>query len=231
MSEVRNYDAVCVGAHPDDVEIGMGGTVAKMTAAGLRVCIVDLTNGEPTPRGSVEVRAAEASKAAAALSADRRTLSQPNRFLFDTVEARFELAAVLRELRPRMLFAPYPVDAHPDHVAASQIAIAGRFYAKLTKTDLPFEPHFPGRVFHYMAVHQRIIAEPTFVVDITEQIAQKSAALAAYRSQFVDNDANASVIPMVESLATMWGTMSHVEYGEPFFALEPIALDSPDQVL
>jgi len=225
------YDAVCVGAHPDDVEIGMGGTVAKMTAAGLRVAIVDLTNGEPTPRGSVETRARESAAAAAALGAGRTTLTQPNRYLMDTVEARTELAEILRGLRPRMLFVPYPVDAHPDHVAASRIATAARFYSKFTKTDMAHEPFYPSRVFRYMAVHQRIVAEPSFVVDIGEYLGVKLEALRCYESQFTANETNAGVIPMMEAMAHSWGTMANVAAGEPFFALEPIALTTPAEIL
>jgi len=188
VSERADFDAVCVGAHPDDVEIGMGGTVAKMGREGLRVAIVDLTNGEPTPLGTPQKRAAESAEAARILGATRRTLTQPNRYLFDTVEARFELAEVLRELRPRMLFIPYPLDAHPDHIAASQIGLAARFYSKLTKTALEYEPFFPPRAFRYMAVHQRIVAEPSFVVDVSDDLQTKLAALRAYASQFVASD-------------------------------------------
>ncbi len=173
------YDAVCVGAHPDDVEIGMGATIAKMTAAGRRVAIVDLTNGEPTPHGSVEVRAAESARAAEILGVQvRRTLTQPNRYLFDTVEARTELAEVLRELRPRMLFIPYAEDAHPDHIAASSIAVAARFYSKFTKTSMAGEPFYPARVFRYMAVHLRVVAQPTFVVECADYLPRKLDALA-----------------------------------------------------
>ena len=150
---LHSYDAVCVGAHPDDVEIGMGGTIAldldRSRAEG-RV-IVNLTNGEPTPHGSVEKRALESAAAARVLRAQRRTLSQQNRYLMDTVEARIELATVLREFRPRLLFVPYPVDAHPDHIAAAQVAMAARFYSKFTKTDMAHEPFYPSRVFRYMA--------------------------------------------------------------------------------
>lgn len=230
MSEWE-FDAVCVGAHPDDVEIGMGATVAKMAATGGRVAIVDLTDGEPTPQGSPQIRAREAAAAARILGAERTTLSQPNRFLVDTVEARMELAGVLRQLRPRMLFIPYPSDAHPDHVAASHVALAARFYSKLTKTAMTGEPFYPPRVFHYMAVHQRIIAEPSFIVDVTDYLADKLEALRAYESQFVTNRGNADVIPMMESTARMWGGLGRVTAGEPFFALEPIALESPAQVL
>ncbi len=226
------YDAVCVGAHPDDVEIGMGATIAKLAAAGKRVAIVDLTNGEPTPHGTPETRAAESAEAARVLGVEtRRTLTQPNRYLFDSVEARTELAQVLRELRPRMLFIPYAIDAHPDHIAAHAIALAARFYSKFTKTEMTGEPFYPPRVFRYMAVHQRIVAEPTFVVDVADTLSVKIDALQAYRSQFVANPANAGVVAMVEQMATTWGQLSNVAAGEPFFSLEPIALASPDDVL
>lgn len=224
-------EAVCVGAHPDDVEIGMGGTIAKMVRLGARVVIVDLTNGEPTPFGDEKTRAEEAARAADLLGAERCTLSQPNRYLFDTVEARTELAEVLRETRPRMLFVPYPVDAHPDHVAAASISLAARFYAKFTKTGMRGEPYFPPRVFRYMAVHQRMVVEPSFVVDVAEDLETKIAALRCYESQFALNPANARVISEVEGAALMWGSLANVAAGEPFFALEPVALDTPSVVL
>lgn len=227
-----DFDAVCVGAHPDDVEIGMGATIAKMTAAGRRVAIVDLTNGEPTPHGSVEVRAAESARAAEVLGvAERRTLTQPNRYLLDTVEARTELAEVLRELRPRMLFVPYAEDAHPDHVAAASIALAARFYSKFTKTPMAGEPFYPKRVFRYMAVHLRVIAQPTFVVECAEHLPRKLEALRAYHSQFGANPANSGIIASMEQAAAMWGALANVTAGEPFFALETPALSLPDEIL
>lgn len=226
------YDAVCIGAHPDDVEIGMGATVAKMTAAGKRVAIVDLTNGEPTPFGSIETRSAESARAAEILGVEeRRTLSQPNRYLVDTIEARTELAQVLRELRPRAIFIPYAEDAHPDHIAASSIGLAARFYAKFTKTEMSGEPFYPARVFRYMAVHMRVVAEPSFVVECEEFIDTKLAALSAYESQFCVNPTNAGIVEMMQSHAAMWGSMSNVRFGEPFFSLEPIAVASPDAIL
>ena len=85
---------------------------------------------------------------------------------------------MVRELRPRMMFVPFPEDAHPDHIAASQIAVAARFYAKFTKTEMTGEPHYPARVYHYMAVHMRLVREPSFVVDITEDLDTKLGALA-----------------------------------------------------
>lgn len=219
-------DVVCVGAHPDDVEIGMGGTVAAMVSKGVEVVVVDLTDGEPTPYGTHDTRMAEADQAARVLGAQRRTLTLPNRYLFDDVDARTQLAGVLRELRPRLLFVPYPEDAHPDHVAAASIARAARFYAKLSKTDMPGEPHYPARVYHYMAVHMRLVREPTFVMDISETLGVKLDALACYRSQFEANERNHGVIPMMESAARMWGTQIGVTAGEPFFSAEPIGIRS-----
>ena len=225
------FDAVCIGAHPDDVEIGMGATVAKMVRSGKRVAIVDLTNGEPTPHGSPETRAAESAAAARLLGVERRTLTQSNRYLFDSVEARMELAEVLREFRPRMLFVPYAQDAHPDHIAASAIAVAARFYAKFTKTHMSGEPFFPERVYRYMAVHQRIIAEPSFIVDVSEDLPTKLAAISAYESQFSANPNNAGIIELMRQTAAMWGALGRVEAGEPFFALEPVVLRSLDELI
>ena len=225
-------DAVCVGAHPDDVEIGMGATIAKMAASGRRVAIVDLTDGEPTPHGSIEVRAAESARAAEILGVEtRRTLTQRNRYLMDTVEARTELAEVLRELRPRMLFVPFPVDAHPDHVAASRIALAARFYSKFTKTAMAGEPFFPPRVYQYMAVHQQMVVEPTFVVECADYLPVKLAALESYESQFASSPVNRGIVEAMRRTAEQWGALARVRAAEPFFALEPIALETPEAVL
>lgn len=226
-----SFDAMCIGAHPDDVEIGMGATVAGLVRRGRKVVIVDLTNGEPTPHGTPEKRAVESADAANVLGAERRTLTQRNRYLFDTAEARTELAEVIREYRPKTLFIPYADDTHPDHIAASSIAVAARFYAKLTKSDIAGEPFFPDRIYRYMAVHMRVVAEPSFIVDVTPDLPVKLAALAAYRSQFVDNAGNTGIIELVEQQAAMWGALGRVRFGEPFFALEPLAVTRVEDLI
>jgi bacillithiol biosynthesis deacetylase BshB1 len=218
-------DVVCVGAHPDDVEIGMGATVARMVAQGLDVVIVDLTDGEPTPHGTHARRVAEASRAAETLGVRSRILLPlTNRELLDTVDARTLLAEVIREHRPRVLFPPYPIDAHPDHVAASAIVEAARFYAKFVKTDMSGEPHFPARVYHYFAVHLRLLAKPSFVVDVTEALPVKAAALACYESQFGAETANSSVLEWVTGQARVWGDLIGTKGGEPFFSREEIGI-------
>ncbi|MGB9553392.1 MAG: PIG-L family deacetylase, partial [bacterium] len=122
-----------IGAHPDDVEIGMGGTIAALKDKGHEVTILDLTDGEPTPTGSREVRLKESQEAAKILGVDRRiTLDLPNRFLLDTIENRLKVAQVIREIKPEAIFLHYWTDAHPDHRAACQLCEAARFYAKLT---------------------------------------------------------------------------------------------------
>jgi bacillithiol biosynthesis deacetylase BshB1 len=217
-------DVICFGAHPDDVEIGMGASAAKMARAGLDVVLVDLTDGEPTPRGTHETRLAEASASASLLGARRLTLDLPNRELFDTVEARKKVAEVLRAERPRIVFAPYPVDAHPDHIAASAIIEAGRFYAKFVKTDMAGEPHYPARLYHYWAVHLRILEKPSFIVDVSDDLDAKMRALAAYGSQFTTNESNAGILPWVRVQAASFGALIGVAAGEPFYAREQIGV-------
>ncbi len=218
-------DIICVGAHPDDVEIGMGATVAKMVSQGLDVVMVDLTDGEPTPRGTHDVRVAEAARSAEVLGVKSRILLPlVNRELADTVEARTLLAEVIREHRPRVLFAPYPVDSHPDHIAASAITEAARFYAKFVKTEMSGEPHFPARVYHYFSVHLRLVAKPAFILDVAEVLPVKAAALACYESQFGAGTQNESVLEWVKGQSAVWGALIGTHGGEPFFCREEIGI-------
>ncbi len=224
-------DYACIGAHPDDVEIGMGATIAGLVRRGKSVAIIDLTDGEPTPHGTRETRAKESARAAEILGAQRRTLSLRNRYLFDTVEARTELAEVLRELRPATLFIPFAEDAHPDHIAAHAICVAARFYSKFTKTEMSGEPHYPSRIYQYMAVHRRILREPSFVVDVTSDLDKKLEALSAYESQFSANPSNAGIVSMIEQYARMWGGLINTEAGEPFYGLEPVGVRAVEDLV
>ena len=171
---------LALGPHPDDVEIGMGGTVLALRAAGHAVTLCDLTNGEPTPIGTPERRAREAAAAASLLGVRRVTLEFPNRYLQDTVEARNRVAEVIRDVRPDLLFVPYWEDAHPDHIAAAALGEAARFYAKLTKTTIAGEPHYPRRVIHFLSTHYRLHVRPSFIIDISAHIDTKMAAVSAY---------------------------------------------------
>jgi bacillithiol biosynthesis deacetylase BshB1 len=220
-------DCLVIAPHPDDAELGLGGTIALMLARGMKVGVLDLTNGEPTPHGSVEIRARETAAATKVLGLEwRENLGLPNRSLEATLENRALLAGVFRRVRPRWLFAPYWVDAHPDHVAATQLIEAARFWSKLTKTDMPGEPFHPQRVFYFWCVHLRTLAEPAFVVDISPHWDVKRRAIECYQSQFVTGREKDSP-PFIDRLrdqAAYWGWSIGTQYGEPIFSREPVGV-------
>jgi N-acetylglucosamine malate deacetylase 1 len=186
-------DVLAIGAHPDDIEIACGGTLAMLARQGHRVGIVDLTDGEPTPGSpGPEVRLAEARRAAEVLgAADRQTLDLPNRRLFDSFEARVALAKEIRRRRPRLVLGlgGKTPTASPDHYQASLIIEAAVFYAKLTKWDEHFAgllPYVvPRRLECFLAFHS---LSPTdhgaMVVDIGDTLETKLSAIACYASQF-----------------------------------------------
>jgi len=222
-------DVLVIAPHPDDAELGMGGAILRLKAEGVRVGVLDLTNGEPTPHGSPEIRAQETAAATAILGLDwRDNLGLANRSLQATLEARASLAGVFRQLKPRLLFAPYWVDAHPDHVAAVDLIEAARFWSKLTKTDLPGEPHHPSRVLYYNCVHLRVVEKPAFVLDISPFWEQKRAAIECYRSQFITGRPTESPTFMdrLRDQAAFWGWSIGAAYGEPFASKEPVGLGS-----
>lgn len=222
-------DLLVVAPHPDDAELGMAGTMLRCRDEGLAVGILDLTNGEPTPHGSPEVRAEETAAATRLLGvAWRGNLGLPNRQLEHTLETRARLAGVFRLLRPRWVFAPYWVDAHPDHVAATQLIEAARFWAKLTKTNLPGEPHYPERIWYYLCLHLRQVVQPAFVVDITPYWEQKRAIVECYHSQFIAGRPQTppTIIDRIRDQAAYWGWTIGASYGEAFASREPIGLRS-----
>jgi bacillithiol biosynthesis deacetylase BshB1 len=220
-------DILVVSPHPDDAELGMGGAILKFKAEGHRVGVLDLTNGEPTPFGSPGTRAKETAAATAVLGLDwRENLGLPNRSLEPTIEARAALAGVFRQTRPRWIFAPYWVDAHPDHVAATELIEAARFWSKLTKTDLPAAPHYPERIFYYFCVHLRLVGQPAFVLDISDFWERKLAALECYRSQLIEGRPQEppTLLDRLRDQAAYWGWAIGTRYGEPFASREPIGL-------
>jgi bacillithiol biosynthesis deacetylase BshB1 len=227
-------DALVIAPHPDDAELGMGGTIIRLTEHGWKVGILDLTDGEPTPLGSPERRAAETAEANRHLGGPwRRNLGLPNRSLEPTLEHRRALAAIFRATRPRLLFAPYWEDAHPDHAAATKLVEDARFWAKLSKSDIPGGPWHPRRILYYFSVHLRIVERPSFVLDISAQHDAKVAALRCYRSQLVDNQPPGApgVIDSVCDRTRFWGHLAGVRHAEPFASREPVGLSALDQLL
>lgn len=229
MTPSEPLDFLVIAPHPDDAELGMGGTIIKMVEAGMRVGILDLTTGEPTPHGSEALRAAETAAATKILQVQwRGNAFLPNRSLEPTLEARGIIAGFIRRLRPRWLFAPYWEDAHPDHAAATQLIEAARFWAKLSKTNLEGQPHHPERLYYYYCIHLRLAVQPSFIVDISDQWEAKLASIVAYESQFVTgrDPAPPTLVDRFRDDAAYWGRLINRRYGEPFATREPLALDS-----
>ncbi len=208
----------------------MGGSIARLVSQGHRVHLVDMTNGEPTPHGSPETRAREAAEAAGILGIQRTLLGLTNREVTHNLESRHRLAALIRAHRPHWLFAPYPVDAHPDHTAVTRIVEDARFDAKLTRSTIPGEPWHPKRIIYYFCTHLRISFQPSFCIDISEQMETKMAAVNAYQSQFRRN-ASGDVPAMVRTVNAYFGTRIDTAYAEPFFSHEVLGFSGLDQLI
>jgi bacillithiol biosynthesis deacetylase BshB1 len=213
--------------HPDDAELGMGGTIARWVRQGLAVAVVDMSIGEPTPHGSPGVRQQELLRAGEALGlTQREQLDLVNRRFQHDLESRYKLAGVIRRYRPRLIFAPFFADAHPDHVAATRIIRDARFDAKLTQTDIPGAPHYAERIVYYYCTHLLLHAQPSFVLDVSEAYENKTLALQAYQSQFYANRGpQAGQVPeMIRVRDRYFGSRIGVEYAEPFFLEELVGL-------
>jgi len=218
----RQLDVIAVGAHPDDVEIGCGGTLALLAAQGHAVGIVDLTDGEPTPRTSgPEQRLAEAAAAAEVLGVvHREHLGFANRCLCDGFEVRVALAKVFRRHRPRLVLgiaAKTPL-ASPDHAQAMAITEAAVFYSRLTKWDDTFAglpvhtvPHLLG-YFLFAGVPEAPPGHWPLVVDIAGHLETKLRAIGCYTSQFPPEKAH--VFPRVRAMAETLGVMAGCDAGE-----------------
>ncbi len=226
-------DVIAVGAHPDDVEIGCGGTLARLVQQGYRVGIVDLTDGEPTPGSpGPDVRLAEAQRAAHTLGVDvRETLQLPNRKLFDTFEARVALAKVFRRHRPRLVLgiADRTPTASPDHWQARQITDAAVFYSRLTKWDDQFD-NLPvhtiqKQLWYPLGLSSIKIPDGTgtFVVDISSTLAVKLEAVLQYQTQFESRVERIS--KLVETQARTLGTSAGLEAGEVFLSPTSVSVE------
>jgi LmbE family N-acetylglucosaminyl deacetylase len=224
MDEYPKLDVIAVGAHPDDVEIACGGTLAKLVRQGYKVGVIDLTDGEPTPHSpGPHVRLEEARQAAAKLGVHTRvTLELPNRRLFDSFEARVMLAKEFRKYRPQVVigFGDKTPLASPDHWQAMQITDAAVFYSRLTK----WEDDFDGLPVHSIASHLyfRLAFEPStlggyhshFTIDIGDTFETKIEAIRCYQTQFPP--AKEYVFHRIRGAAMTTGAAAGLVYGESF---------------
>lgn len=220
-----------VAPHPDDAELAMGASIAKMAASGWDVFILDLTDGEPTPRGSTEIRAQETRKATAILQIPKRScLGLPNRYLEASLENRRRLAEQIRVYEPDLLFGPVMPDDHPDHVATADLVAGARFEAKLHKTRLAGPAHWVPRTYGYYSIHRHDCDKPSFIIDVTDFWERKIAALQAYESQMIGPAAGeaTSLLDKVEAVGRYFGQCIGRKHAEPFVSREPIGIAGLD---
>ena len=239
MPEDIKLDLLAVGAHPDDVELGCGGIIAKMASMGYKVGILDMTRGEGGTRGTPEIRAREAAAAAQVLGlAVRDNLEQPDTHVWLTEDARIAMVRKIRKYRPRVILAHYWEDPHPDHAHSCQIVREAAHVAGLIKYDADsgLERYRPHTVGHFMMPRTVV---PSFVVDISDYASIKLEAIKCYRSQLHDPDSkeprtalsDEAFLRRVESRQRYYGTLIGVEHGEALAVKEALNIDDPVELL
>jgi bacillithiol biosynthesis deacetylase BshB1 len=225
-------DILAIAAHRDDVELTCAGVLLKAVDGGYRTGILDLTAGESGTRGSAELRAAEAGRAAAILGVtERRNAGLPDAHLHNTEATRRVVVAEIRHFAPRVVILPFPVGRHPDHRVASELGRDACFLAGLVRYDAPGAPHRPHKILYALSYREDPV-KPTFVVDISAQFDRKLAAIRCYGSQFDGAKAAGEIFPtgqdlysLVQSQNEHYGSLIRARYGEPYYTEETIAID------
>lgn len=226
-------DYLFFGAHPDDVELGCGGTIAKLVKSGASVGIIDLTTGEMGTRGTPAQRRREASNAARILGARfREQLDFGDGALRTGREEELQVVSVIRRHRPKMVFVMYPDDRHPDHTRTGRIVTEASFYAGLRKLETDLPAHRPQAVAYYI---QNYMFPPSFVVDCTKTWKTKMRAIAAFRSQFHNPSSkepatfisSQDFLDLIEARGRHFGGLIGSSYGEAFVTKQPPRLADP----
>jgi N-acetylglucosamine malate deacetylase 1 len=227
----KHLHILAFGAHADDVEIGMGGSIAKLTVSGKRIGICDLTDADLSSNGTIELRKREAKKAAEILGVtERLSLGLPDRGLLLREEFIREIASVIRRYQPQIVFAPYFEDRHPDHGSCARLVEEAVFSAGIRKyqTKNDEAPHKVARVYFYMI---NGFHKPDFIIDISETMVDKIAALRAYKSQFEQTESSFETplvngyVETVEARERLFGQQVGVKFAEGFKSKVPILLN------
>lgn len=235
-------DILVLAAHPDDAELGCGGTIAKEVSLGRKVGIVDFTRGELGTRGSVPIRDQEAADAARILGLSvRESLNFKDGFFQNDETHQREVIRVIRRYQPQIVIANSLADRHPDHPRASGLAYDSCFYSGLAKIetidgDKKQQPWRPNRVYHFIQSQQLI---PDFIVDVSDYWETKMKAIRAFKSQFHDPTSNEpetfisspAFIKLLEARGHEWGHTIGVAYGEGFLVRRVLGVDSLSQLL
>jgi bacillithiol biosynthesis deacetylase BshB1 len=231
-----NLDALVFAAHPDDAELGMGGTIANITMGNLSAGLIDITQGEMGTRGNSDVRKREALKAAEILkTCIRENLLIPDGDIQLTDDNIKKIVIIIRKYTPKVIFAPYFNDRHPDHVSASKLIKKAFFVSGLKKYETSEqgkeqEAYRPEKLFYYM---QTYTFNPSFIVDISNSFDEKMSSVRAYSTQFYDPESTEletfisrpDFIEYVEARAKYYGFQIGKKYGEPFYCDEDVELD------
>jgi bacillithiol biosynthesis deacetylase BshB1 len=229
-----NVDVLAIGAHPDDVELGIGGLLHKLTRRGYTVAVLDLTRGEMGTRGSAEERGMEAAESARILGvAHRENAELPDGGLSNTAEQQRKIIPFIRKFQPTIILGNMEPDRHPDHAAAHALIRDANFYSGLERIETGQARHRAPLAYYYHPYYEA--QNPAFIVDISEDFEAKTAALRAYASQFYNPDyrgsstliASKAFWDRIETRAAYWGGRIGVAYGEPLYSLEPVKLDLP----
>jgi bacillithiol biosynthesis deacetylase BshB1 len=230
LSDAPALDVLAIAAHPDDVEQTCGGTLMKMSEAGYRSGVLDLTAGDMGTRGSPEIRMEESQTAALIMGlAWRGNLQMPDARLENNVALRMTLMGVIRRLKPRTVILPYWEARHPDHYRTTELAFEACFLAGLKKMDDQAEPHRPHKII-YSSMYANV--PPSFVVDITPYFERRMESLFAYVSQYGEQAEGATLFPnhdeivdRLRSIARYFGNLIGAKYGEPFAVKETMRVD------
>ena len=226
-------DLLAVVAHPDDAELLCAGALIRGTDQGYRTGVLDLTAGEAGSFGTPVTRAAELAEATRLMGlAERRTAGLPDGRLENSLAARWCVAAMLRELRPRVVVTHWPDARHPDHRVASELARDACFAAGLRNVPVAGEPHRPRKLLYALA-YQEAAPFPTFVLDVSEQMERKLNAIFAYASQFEGKSAMGDVLgggdrPLREQILAHhahYGSLIRRRFGEPYYTRETVLVE------
>jgi N-acetylglucosamine malate deacetylase 1 len=230
----KTYDVLAFGAHPDDLEVVMGGTIVKLVKKGRSVLLVDLCAGEPARYGAPGKRHDQALKAAQILGAARTTLPFQDRLIADTMEARLQVAHLIRQHQPRIVFTTSGLGVHPDHKAVTEIVMGGVFYARLPKWNdvsggellKDTQPHEIHRLFFGHCRMEPAWDRFDFAIDVSEFYDLKMAAIRAYESVFSGNQA--SLLDKYNAEDRYVGSLLGVQYAEAFRSRSPLLVEGPD---
>jgi bacillithiol biosynthesis deacetylase BshB1 len=223
--------ALAIGAHPDDIELSVSGTLIKLATQGYHTGVVDMVRGELGSRGTPEIRAREARVSAIIMGVKvRENLKLKDGEIFDTAEARFRVVRALRKYRPDLVFTHYWDDRHPDHVYTSRIVTQACYLSGLAKIKTGQERYRPRRIFYFMLPYT---VQASFYVDISAHFSKKMEAIRSFKSQLFDPHSLEpqtylsipEFLPELESLNRYYGSLIHRDYAEAFLSKDALAIE------